>query len=63
MPNTKIFGVPKKDDKIQTTLITHVTMRQLRLHALPAIVLDCKVLKRKDTVVLHNNECDCNFFV
>ena len=56
MPNTKIFGVPQKGDKIQTTLITHVTMRQLRLHALPPIVLDCKVLKRKDTVILHNNE-------
>ena len=47
MPNTKIFGVPKSGDKIQTTLITHATLRQLKLHALPAIVLDCKVLKRK----------------
>ncbi len=48
MPNTKIFGVPQSGDKVHTTLITHVTMRELKLGALPPIVLNCKVLKREN---------------
>ncbi len=52
MPNTKIFGVPQIGDKVQTALITHATMRQLRLGTLPSIVLDCKVLKRKNSCIM-----------